>query len=250
MSIWDVPGDIANEGGELLSKGYEAIPGVKSLPGFGDNPGLLTEQKSGNLLISKASVLRSKSHLNQREIAELWIYEGGDNATADLASAVAMAESGGRAKVNSNPCCKGLYQLNVSVGVSTFKCAMNAGCATKYTIGLSKNGTAWSPWESYTNGKYKKFLGKSGITASSSHTTLGDAANSVGNALNPFADLVRFIGRLFEPSFWLRVGKGLLGFLLLLFGALTLMKVLINVEIPTGPVNRALRSSIAGAAGS
>lgn len=224
------------------------IPNIAGIhvPGFDGNPGLLTPQKSGNLLASKAASLRRKAHLSQHEIAELWIYEGGPNEKADEYSAIMMAESGGNARSDSNPCCKGLCQLNVEVGVASRKCAMNAGCATKHSIGQSNNGTDWSPWESFTNGSYKKYLGKSGVHGSETTTTLGSAADSVG--VPGIGDVVKFVARLFEPSFWLRVGKGLMGFLLLLFGALTLMKVLIGVDVPTGPAGF-LRNQVATAAG-
>lgn len=56
----------------------------------------------------------------------------------------------------------------------------------------------------------------------------------VPNPLSPLSAVVGFLGRLFEPSFWLRVGKGILGLILLIFGAATLMKVLVGVDVPTG----------------
>ena len=67
------------------------------------------------------------------------------------------------------------------------------------------------------------------------------APKNIANAIShsPLGDIVGFIGRLFEPSFWLRVGKGIAGFLLLGFGAITLMKVLLGVDIPTGASNAA-----------
>lgn len=57
-------------------------------------------------------------------------------------------------------------------------------------------------------------------------------ANAISNS--PLGAIVAFIGKLFDPTTWLRIGKAIAGFLLLMFGALTLMKVLIGVEIPTG----------------
>lgn len=67
------------------------------------------------------------------------------------------------------------------------------------------------------------------------------APKKIGEAIShsPLGDIVGFIGRLFEPSFWLRVGKGIAGFLLLAFGALTLMKVLLGVDVATGATTAA-----------
>lgn len=105
--------------------------------------------------------------MTQKQIAELWIAEKGDPKKADLASAVSMAESGGKVQAHTpGSCCHGLWQLNTEVGVSNERCANNAVCATRYAIHLSQNGTNWQPWEAFTNGSYKKFLGKSGIEGS------------------------------------------------------------------------------------
>lgn len=100
--------------------------------------------------------------LSQRKIALLWISEGGDPHRADEASAVSMAESGGDTKAG-NSCCHGIYQFNVEVGVASMACALNPVCATRKAISMSKNGTDWGPWEAYTNGAYRQFLGKSRV---------------------------------------------------------------------------------------
>src|ERR1700760_4071341 len=77
--------------------------------------------------------------------------------------------------------------------------------------------------------------------------TANEAAGAVSSAVksvtSPVADIAKFVARLFEPEFWLRVGKGILGFLLLGFGALTLMKVLLGVDIPTGATKAAKLSA-------
>lgn len=102
------------------------------------------------------------ANIPQSGWAALWIAEGGSPAKADLASAVVMAESGGDSTVDTNPCCKGGYQINVEVGNTSRACAMNAVCSTRWAIKESKNGRDWSAWEAYTDGSYRKFLGGSG----------------------------------------------------------------------------------------
>jgi hypothetical protein len=233
--------------GEIFEAPFNAVPGIPHVnaPGFEGRPGLFQPQESGNLLThSSGAQFDRKAKLTQKEIAELWILEGGDNSKADLMSAIAMAESSGIVH-NGNGCCKGLYALNTEVGNSTNACAFKPSCATKFTISFSNNGTELKPWETFTNGAYKKFLGKSGIHGSTTTTTANNLANSVGG----IGSIVGYIARIFEPSFWLRVGKGILGFLLLLFGALTLMKVLTGVDVPTGPLTGLLRNQTASAAG-
>lgn len=60
---------------------------------------------------------------------------------------------------------------------------------------------------------------------------------SIGDAL---AAIVQFIARLFEPSFWVRVGKAILGAGALLIGTVLLGRALLNVDIaePTRAVAR------------
>lgn len=212
--------------------------------------------------------LDKKSILTQTEIAWLWIEMGGNIDKADEASAVSMAESGGKTRVHTpGSCCYGLYQFHKDF--FPVACAIKPSCATKMAIQLSNNGTEWDGgrWEAHENGSYKKFLGKSKVGTKmtpAEKKRLEEIAKNEGlesglgvipglkdNSLSGFSigDIVNFVARLFEPSFWLRVGKGVLGFLLLLFGALTLMKILTGVEVPVGAPTKFLRTQVANAAG-
>jgi hypothetical protein len=205
--------------------------------------------------------------LTQKQIAFLWIEMGGDIGKADEASAVAMAESGGKAKVHTpGSCCYGLYQFHKDY--FDISCAVVPSCATKMAIQLSSNGTSWDggKWEAHENGNYKKYLGKSGVTGKMTpaekarlekiaaneglESGLGIIPGLKDDSLGfSIGDIVGFVARLFEPSFWLRVGKGLMGFLLLMFGALTLMKVLVGVDIPLSGPTGFLKKQVASAAG-
>lgn len=102
--------------------------------------------------------------LSQRQIAALWIAEGGSPAKADLASSIFMAESNGDTQAG-NYCCHGLCALNVEVGVASMSCALSPTCSIKKSIALSKNGKDWSPWEAYTNGHYTRFSGGGKVTS-------------------------------------------------------------------------------------
>lgn len=107
--------------------------------------------------------------LPQSAWAALWVANGGNPKKADLASAVVMGESGGDSTVDTNPCCKGGYQINVEVGNTSRACAMNAVCSTRWAIKNSNNGRDWSQWEAFTDGSYKSFLGGSGKTPRNKH---------------------------------------------------------------------------------
>lgn len=108
------------------------------------------------------------------QLKSLWNSQGGNPLYADMAAAVALAESGGKSDAtNSNTngsTDRGLWQINsVHGGQSTFDPIANA----KAAINISSNGKNWSPWVTFTTGAYKKFL---------SPTTLADSTQPASTA--------------------------------------------------------------------
>lgn len=99
--------------------------------------------------------------VSQPEVAMLWVLCGGDESTADLASAVSKAENGtGEYDRYNGSCCYGIYQYNTDT--APIDCGTDPVCATKKTINLTDNGHgSWQKWEAYTNGNYKQYLGGS-----------------------------------------------------------------------------------------
>ena len=90
------------------------------------------------------------------QLKALWNNNGGNPAAADIAAAVALAESGGNAdakNVNTNGSIdRGLWQINsVHGGQSTFDPIANV----KAAINISNNGKSWSPWVTFQTGAYK-----------------------------------------------------------------------------------------------
>lgn len=148
----------------------------------------------------------------------LWNGNGGDPTKAYMASAIALAESGGNVHaVNKNTdgsIDRGTWQINSVHGpLSTFDANANAKAAIK----LSDNGKNWHPWSTFNNGAYKKFFG--------SHDPLANAMTSVGNtvsgvvgAATAIPDFLGKLGVVFDGSWWLRVGQILLGIAAILFG--------------------------------
>lgn len=93
------------------------------------------------------------------QLKALWNNNGGNPAAADMAAAIALAESGGNAdakNVNTNGSIdRGLWQINsVHGSKSTFDPIANV----KSAISISNNGKNWSPWVTYVTGAFKKFL--------------------------------------------------------------------------------------------
>lgn len=80
----------------------------------------------------------------------------------DLAAAVALAESGGNAlAVGDFGRSFGLWQIHTPAhpeysGQSLFDPDYNAHAA----LAISKQGADWSPWTTFRNGAYKRFLPK------------------------------------------------------------------------------------------
>lgn len=204
--------------------------------------------------------------LSQSQWAALWIAEGGNPRKAWEASAIVMAESGGDATSDSNPCCKGGWQINVEVGNTTRACAMNPVCATRWSIKESKNGKDWSAWEAYTNGSYRQFMGgkpsNRKLAESASNTKLagfhipgwdeglkdilpdvpggsaldlleGLPGEGIISNLTDIGAFFKGLGELlFTPEGWLRIAKMLGGSLLFLWG----LRIVIRESTGTDPV--------------
>lgn len=93
------------------------------------------------------------------KLKELWVESGGNPDFADLAAAVAMAESSGNPNAynpnDPNGGSRGLWQINGIHGyLSSFDPLINVAAA----IQISDNGSNWKPWGAYTNGSYLRYL--------------------------------------------------------------------------------------------
>ena len=114
------------------------------------------------------------------QLKALWIDNGGNPAVADIAAAIAMAESGGVANAsntNSNGSIdRGYWQINsVHGSLSTFDPVANV----KAAIQISNNGKDWNPWVTYTSGAYKKFMSPTTAADSAGNPTASTAGISI-----------------------------------------------------------------------
>jgi len=104
---------------------------------------------------------------NHAQLEQLWTGNGGDLSTANVAAAVAMAESGGRAGVtSSNPdggVNVGLWQLDTRGKGAGYTVAQLQNPQTNARLAImgSSNGTDWSAWATYGSGAYRQYLGAS-----------------------------------------------------------------------------------------
>lgn len=93
------------------------------------------------------------------ELEIAWVNAGGPRASADLAAAVAQAESGGWEDAENHntdgSIDRGPWQINsVHGALSVFPLNANARSA----VIVSGHGANWHPWVTYNNGAYRKFL--------------------------------------------------------------------------------------------
>ena len=102
--------------------------------------------------------------MTKDQIRALWTGNGGAAGTANVAAAVAMAESSGRTGVTSpNPdggTNVGLWQLDTKGKGAGHSIEQLKDPATNARVAImgSANGTNWSAWETYVTGAYKKYL--------------------------------------------------------------------------------------------
>lgn len=101
---------------------------------------------------------------SKSSIESLWTGNGGSSGTANIAAAIALAESSGQAgATSSNPdggTNVGLWQLDTrGVGAGyTVDQLKDPATNARVTIMGSANGTNWSAWETFATGAYKKYL--------------------------------------------------------------------------------------------
>lgn len=145
---------------------------------------------------------------------ELWILSGGPDAYADVAAAVAQAESGGCQYALAGPsdirpvkACRwtvtngenscGLWQINLRAhpGYSAphiFDRIANGEAA----VAISSGGRDWSPWSTYKNGAYRQFLTRGGTATAQAGTTFAGPEPAPGaSGHKGYADLRNSVAR-------------------------------------------------------
>jgi hypothetical protein len=113
------------------------------------------------------------------QLEQLWINAGGPSAVADVAAAIALAESGGNplaaypgttvaAGQGSTTDATGLWQI-LGLPSGSFTAAGLTDPADNAAMAVAKYqqaGDSFSPWQTYTTGVYEQFL-QSGVAPSS-----------------------------------------------------------------------------------
>lgn len=207
------------------------------------------------------------------QLQSLWIEAGGPPAVAKIAAAIALAESSGKENAQGpvvpatgQRAC-GLWQIHPpQEGCDQAKA--NARMAVKKYRGA---GNRFTPWEAYTNGNYKKFLGSVGSPADISN--ISDSGNVNASLIDPLTGLIPDIPNplggvdalvgffntvldilkaLFSPDTWFRIGKVLGGSFILYAGFVAFAFIAVRLvtnkaanitDAATQPVEAAGRAS-------
>jgi hypothetical protein len=183
------------------------------------------------------------------------------------AAAVAMAESGGDADVVNPAACSS--NDDHAVGLLQV-CTINLGAGggpkeksayqdwLKNPDNNARAGHAvfqeqgWGAWATYKSGAYKRFIGQDPLITTKKGTltdSVSDAVETVTNPLSGIGDVLAKIAEaLFDPSTYFRLGKGLLGGILLILGTAAIVFVVAN-KVSGGKITKAVKSvPVAGAA--
>ena len=104
---------------------------------------------------ARSTVLTSSSSLSGTlgcpGLEELWEQAGGSSAQAVTAASIAMAESSGEEFATGAAGERGYWQINPDHGsLSTYDPLGNA----KAAVIISDDGTNWTPWTTFTSGRY------------------------------------------------------------------------------------------------
>ena len=155
--------------------------------------------------------------LSYSQLEGLWIQAGGSAASAPLAAAIALAESGGNptsynGNAGTGDNSYGLWQINMigsmgpsrlrEFGLTSDSQLLDPLTNAKAAVQVSNGGSNFSPWSTFKSGAYRKYLqggvapnmtagGAGGTTgtngaqlAAATSTPLGSIQETIGNIGN------------------------------------------------------------------
>jgi len=176
------------------------------------------------------------------QLEGFWTGAGGSAVTAPIAAAIAMAESSGSDVIQQGqPYATtgwGLWQItpgNSEPSIGTDNQLLNPQTNAKAAVAKwEAAGKSFTPWTTFTSGKYLQFL-KGNVPASNSGTTATPASTTAlpgfsfpSEITSFFSDASAFTEKLMwlaMPSSWVRIGAFLAGVALLLFALHALIAV-------------------------
>ena len=194
------------------------------------------------------------SKLSRAQIADAMRKAGWPESAIPIGVAVAMAESGGNPRAvnraNSNGSSDhGLFQIN-SIHGSLLKTGdpYNPVDNARMALKVYKDaGNSWRPWSVFKSGSYRKFYtGRTEGNPSTASVGVDDGGfwggfgNSTGTVVEGAAtgvaqaSIVGTLGYLADPSFWRRLGIGLLAVGLIIVGIVIVFRQPIGSGVKAG----------------
>lgn len=152
---------------------------------------------------------------------------GADSDKVKIATAIAIAESGGNEKAhNRNASTRddsyGLWQINMygdlgpsrrrQFGISSNSELLDPVVNAKAMDAISSDGTNWTPWSVYPT-KYRQYLDRAAAATEGITGTVGNPIDDVAGAINEInpveafksliAPIQRFFGIMFDLALWM-----------------------------------------------
>lgn len=142
----------------------------------------------------------------------LWVAMGGPSSEKETASAVAIAESHCDNNADNNVCCACIMQVNYKAHTQydRAKLKSDAGYCMQAAVEIW-HSQGWGAWQTYTNGAYKSHLGKDCTVGVDEPISTATSAIT-----DPLQAVASFLRMLTQASTWFRVGKVVLGAIILL----------------------------------
>lgn len=177
--------------------------------------------------------------LSYAQLEGLWVNAGGSAATAPVAAAIAMAESGGN-PTSHNPRppddSYGLWQINMlgsmgparraQYGLKSNTDLYDPATNARVAVIMSNKGANFRPWSTFTNGMYKKYVNGGtapDLNAPSPGPGVGGSGDPGGVVqANVGSDIVDFFANLGNWLFMIGIIAG--GGLLLIAGLVIIAK--------------------------
>jgi TP901 family phage tail tape measure protein len=139
---------------------------------------LMPSPTHGNMNISAGGTW------DKNELMKLWSGVNGGLGDANIAAAVALAESSGNPNAFGPPDGRGLWQIewNLHPEVHKYGSPYNPTANARMAGDIYRAAGGWSPWVAYTNGNYAQFLQGGGVVQKLAGG--GEAGNGNGGGGN------------------------------------------------------------------
>lgn len=188
--------------------------------------------------VPRANVQTNPHVFTPTQIAQYAKDAGFPTAAIPVATAIALAESGGRNTAthkNTNGSTDyGLWQINtVHPDVLAMGDWRDPGTNARMAFAVYQQaGGKFTPWSTFNSGSYKSHLS----AAAPAGSQVSGTTNGPLSGFN-LGSLITDLGKLFDPALWKRIGIGALGVLLLIIAAYALFgsaeRKVITQAIPT-----------------